>query len=408
MATNSPVLFKFGTRAEYNALAKKAENALYFLTDTGELLRGERNMAQANFYEGVRTQENGVFTETQNEAIARVTAGATLIKNDVCVIKELLFTESLSGENSYSHTAYVYDGSAWKAMDGNYNAENVYFDQDLTFTTNVGYVEIGGTGSETVETKGKNVKQVFEMLFSQEENPSVTQPSLSISTPQNKAYEVGTTVTPSYSLTFNAGNYEYGPSPTGVTATYAVTDTTGNTAQTTTSGTFPAMVVADDTAYYIDASATYTEGDIPVTNLGNPATNYKITAGTTTARSGKLYGYRQFFYGAMTAGTALNSANIRKLTNGGMTSAKTLPTYAASSVAGAAKVIVAIPASSPIGIKQVKMPSSQDADITTEFKLQPDYIQVEGKSGYQAVDYKVWVYEPAALDATESYTIILG
>lgn len=57
MATNSPVLFKFGTRAEYNALTTKADNALYFLTDTGELLRGERNLAQANFYEGERKQE---------------------------------------------------------------------------------------------------------------------------------------------------------------------------------------------------------------------------------------------------------------------------------------------------------------------------------------------------------------
>ena len=160
MATNSPVLFKFGTRAEYNALASKQSNALYFLTDTGELLRGERNLAQANFYEGTRLQENGVFTESKEEAIARVTAGATLIKNDVCVIKELLFGDS------YSHTAYVYDGTHWKAMDGNYNAENVYFDQNLTFTTDVGYVEIGTSGSEVVQTQGKNVKEVFEMLFS--------------------------------------------------------------------------------------------------------------------------------------------------------------------------------------------------------------------------------------------------
>lgn len=35
MAT--PVVFKYGTRAQYDALAEKASNALYFLTDTGEL-----------------------------------------------------------------------------------------------------------------------------------------------------------------------------------------------------------------------------------------------------------------------------------------------------------------------------------------------------------------------------------
>lgn len=403
MATNSPVLFKFGTRAEYNALASKQSNALYFLTDTGELLRGERNLAQANFYEGTRLQENGVFTESKEEAIARVTAGATLIKNDVCVIKELLFGDS------YSHTAYVYDGTHWKAMDGNYNAENVYFDQNLTFTTDVGYVEIGTSGSEVVQTQGKNVKEVFEMLFSQPENPDVTQPSLSIAAAQNKAYEVGSTVTPSYTLTFKPGSYEYGPSPTGVTATYSVTDTTGNTAQTATTGTFPALTVTDDTAYYINATAEYTQGDIPVNNLGNAVADYRIKEGTATAKSGKLYGYRQFFYGAMTAGTALNSANIRKLTNSNAAvSAKTLPQYEASSVANAAKVVVAIPATSSIGVKKVTMPVSQNADITSEFKLQENYVQVEGKSGYQAVDYKVWVYEPAALDPTENYVITLG
>lgn len=403
MATNSPVLFKFGTRAEYNALASKQSNALYFLTDTGELLRGEKNLAQANFYEGVRLQENGEFTESKEEAIARVTTGATLIKNDVCVIKELLFGDS------YSHTAYVYDGTHWKAMDGNYNAENVYFDQNLTFTTDVGYVEIDTSGSKVVETQGKNVKEVFEMLFSQPENPDVTQPSLSIAAAQNKAYEVGSTVTPSYTLTFKPGSYEYGPSPTGVTATYSVTDTTGNTAQTATTGTFPALTVTDDTAYYISATAEYTQGDIPVNNLGNPVADYRIQEGTVTAKSGKLYGYRQYFYGAMTADTALNSANIRKLTNSNAAvSAKTLSQYEASSVTNAAKVVVAIPATSSIGVKKVTMPVSQNADITSEFKLQENYVQVEGKSGYQAVDYKIWVYEPAALDPTENYVITLG
>lgn len=402
MATNSPVLFKFGTRAEYNALAKKADNALYFLTDTGELLRGEKNLAQANFYEGTRLQENGEFTESKEEAIARVTTGATLIKNDVCVIKELLFGDS------YSHTAYVYDGTNWKAMDGNYNAENVYFDQDLTFTTNVGYIEIGSSGSEKVQTQGKNVKEVFEMLFSQPENPDVTQPSLSIAASQNKAYEVGSVVTPSYTLTFKPGTYEYGPA-TGITATYSVTDTTGNTAQTATSGTFPELTVTDDTAYYINATATYTQGSIPVNNLGNNVEFLRISEGTATAKSNKLYGYRQFFYGAMTAGTALTSANIRKLINSNAAvSAKTLPQYEASSVANAAKVVIAIPATSSIGVKKVTMPVSQNADITSEFKLQENYVQVEGKSGYQAVDYKVWVYEPAALDLTENYVITLG
>ena len=119
-STNSPVLFKFGTRAEYDAnIDNIKSNALYFLTDTGELLRGNVNLAQAHYYEVIKADD-----ETETEAINRAVSSAiALVKNDVCVVKKLI-----SGIDNYSHTAYFYDGENWRAMDGNYNAENVYFD----------------------------------------------------------------------------------------------------------------------------------------------------------------------------------------------------------------------------------------------------------------------------------------
>ena len=180
-ANNDSVLFKFGTRAEYDSIKENArDNALYFLTDTGELLRGKKNLAQANHYEGIR-----VNNQTDLEVIRAATVGAHLIKNDTCIVKTLI-----SGDK-YSFTAYVYDGEKWCAMDGNYNAENVYFDQDLTFTTAVGYVSLKD-GSATVPANGKNIKELFEYMFSKELDPSVTQPSATLSAPQNIAYEVGT------------------------------------------------------------------------------------------------------------------------------------------------------------------------------------------------------------------------
>lgn len=399
MATNIPVVFKFGTRAEYDALATKTDGALYFLTDTGELLRGERNLAQANYYEGTLETVDGVL-ESHNAAISRVTTGAYLIKNDVCIIKEKLF------DGAYSHTAYVYDGSAWRAMDGNYNAENVYFDQDLIFTKDVGYVTVDSTGSVTVETEGKNVKQVFEMLFSKETDPTATLPTLALTASQNKGYEVGTVVTPQYSLSFDPGSYTYGPA-TGITATYSVTDSENSTAQTTTSGVFGQITVGDDTEYYIYATANYTQGAIPVSNLGNAVESKRIAANSIEKTSPKLYGYRAFFYGA-SAADAVTSSVIRNLKNGGAAKAQTLGNYAASSVAGAKKVIIAIPASSSINLKKVTMPSAQNADITTEFVLQDSYVQVAGKNDYEAADYKVWIYQPASLDQSEVYSIVLG
>lgn len=197
MADNN-VLFKFGTRAEYDAIKDSAvDNALYFLTDTGELLRGKVNLAQGRYYE---VEYDAASDADHLAAIARVVGNTPLVKNDVCIVKTLISVEN------YSHTAYVYDGKAWRAMDGNYNAENVYFDEDLTFTKSIGYMSVGSNGQVTVPAAGKNVKQLFETLFSKETNPIITPVSFSINAPQNIEYEVGTTVSPTYSLSFGAGN----------------------------------------------------------------------------------------------------------------------------------------------------------------------------------------------------------
>jgi hypothetical protein len=43
-------------------------------------------------------------------------------------------------------------------MDGNYNADNVYFDDDFIFTESVGTVVIPESGSTKVAAAGKNIK----------------------------------------------------------------------------------------------------------------------------------------------------------------------------------------------------------------------------------------------------------
>lgn len=397
-STNPPVLFKFGTRAEYDAnIDNVKSNALYFLTDTGELLRGNVNLAQAHYYEAIKADD-----ETETEAINRAVSSAiALVKNDVCVVKKLI-----SGTDNYSHTAYFYDGENWRAMDGNYNAENVYFDEDLIFTKEVGYVTLNN-GQATVPSTGKNVKELLEYMFSKELAPTAVKPSISLTAAQNKEYEVGTQVTPTYSISFNPGSYTYGPA-TGITATYSVTDTASSEALTTASGVFDMLTVGDDTNYSITAVASYTDGAIPVSNLGKEVADKQIKAGTLTKTSGALTGYRAFFYGA-TATDAITSATIRgKLINGGKPTGKTLPTYSASTVEGAKKVIVAIPVTSGLSVQRVLMPSAQNADITSEFVKQAEVVAVKGLNDYEAADYYVWVYQPASLDSTEQYDITIG
>jgi hypothetical protein len=60
----------------------------------------------------------------------------------------------------------------WQAMDGNYNAENVYFSEDLITTVNVGNIELSG-GKAIIPSSGKNLKEVFEAIFVKEETPEI-------------------------------------------------------------------------------------------------------------------------------------------------------------------------------------------------------------------------------------------
>lgn len=389
------VLFKYGTRADYDALKGNVkDNALYFLTDTGELLRGARNLGQANHYEGIR-QEG----ETDAQVITRVVGSLNLIKNDIFVVKTLI------AEDKYSFTAYTYDGTNWCAMDGNYSAENIYFDKDFTVTEAIGTIKDLPNGQATLAANGKNLKEVLAALFAKEQNPTITQPSVAITAAKMKAYEVGTKVTPDYTATFNGGKYQYGPA-TGVSATtWSVVDTDSHEL-TTATGTFPELTVGDNTNYKITATATYGNGVMPKTNLGNEYAAGQIKAGSKSKDSAAITGYRSFFYGVVKT-DALNSSVIRGLTNGGAyNSAKTL-TVAVNSADGVG-IVVAVPADSTrAGIKEVLLTTSMNADITADYTVSTA-VDVEGANGYTAKSYKIYFYKPAKLASGQSHKITLA
>jgi hypothetical protein len=59
-------------------------------------------------------------------------------------------------------------------MDGNYNAENVYFKDDFIFTEPIGTIEIPDNGRTVVAAAGKNLKELFETIFTEEKIPTIT------------------------------------------------------------------------------------------------------------------------------------------------------------------------------------------------------------------------------------------
>lgn len=301
-----------------------------------------------------------------------------------------------------SYTAYVYDEGAWKAMDGNYDAGNVYFGKDITYTVGIGTLA-KPSGSATFNAKGKSLEQVLSSLMAKEANPSKTEPSVSFTTSTGLGtYEIGTKKNLTYAVSLSAGSYTYGPA-TGITAQSWSVACDGVT-KTTANGTFE-NVVAEASAKKMVATATYGDGAIPVTNLGNEYPAGKILAGSKSKESSSYVGVRYMFWGPMTdAGAELSSANIRALAHKEAGSKKTLSTFGAG--AGAKKVVVAVPAG--YKITKVLMPSALNADVTALFVKQGTQSQVEGANAYAAAAYDVYVYQPASIDAGETYSVTIG
>lgn len=337
-------------------------------------------------------------TEEEDDIQALARAITNPKKGDMAVV-----IRTIAGDKK-SYTAYIHNGTAFAAMDGNYSADNVYFDEDLTYTVQFGTLA-KPSGSAKFPAKGKNVSQVFASLMAQEANPSKTAPAVSFSAQDGfGTFEIGTKKNLTYTAALSAGSYTYGPA-TGITAqSWSVSCTGVAGTKTTATGTFE-NVVAESNGKRIVATAQYGDGAIPVTNLGNPYKAGQIKAGSATANSNEFKGVRYMFWGPMTNASAeLNSANIRALAHNKASGTGTLSTFGAG--AGAKKVVVAVPAGRKI--TKVLMPSALNADVTALFVKQSSQVQVEGANAYTAAAYDVYVYQPASIDAGETYAVTIG
>lgn len=385
--------------AQGTAVPKAGE--IVYENDTRKMKIGDGSTSYADLkYFGGDSAKNFDVVPTDGEddvaAITRVVASAEVHTGDTAIVKRVISGDKIS------YTAYVYDGE-WKAMDGNYRADNVYFDDDITYTVAIGTLA-KPSGSAKFAAKGKNVEQVLSSLMAQEANPSKSNPAVSFSSTGGLGtFEIGTKKNLTYTAALSAGGYTYGPA-TGITAqTWEVSCTGVSDKLATATGTFE-NVVAEATAKKITAKATYNDGAIPVTNLGNQYPAGQIKAGTASKDSGNLIGVRHMFYGVVkSADFALDSAHIRSL-NHEAAAKKTISTFTAGD--GALKVVVACPAG--YNVTKVTLPSAMGADATADFVKQGGTVQVEGAEGYTAAAYSVWVFEPASIPSTQSYSIVIG
>lgn len=302
----------------------------------------------------------------------------------------------VTGEGEVITGASVSANGTLTLTRGKLYLDDVLLEAPLTYTAPIGVKTVPASGSGKIgepKEEGQKVTllDALNEILAIAKDPDVTQPSVSISLTGAGAKEVGTSFTPSYSVSFNAGSYQYGPA-TGITATYAVSDTASHK-ETAASGSFDAFTVGDTTNYKVSVTATHTEGAIPKNNLGSNVPSKKIAAGSKNATSGAVTGYRNSFWGSVTskAGTP-TSADIRGLSgkkNGAIGAGNTGD---ANEDVGAMRVIIAVPA--PRTINSIKDVNGLNAEAFSAFTHIT--VDVEGANGYEAKTYNVYYKDNAA------------
>lgn len=330
------------------------------------------------------------------------------------------WTESdvlLKGELGFDTTNKLFkmgDGTtAWPELEafydpseiqGNIDADTLMFTKDLVFTQAFGKYAPDSSGSVTIPVYSDDMSltQLLESAFSEEKNPTITQPSCSVTLTGAGSKEVGTEFTPSYSVGFNAGSYQYGPA-TGITvSSYAVTDTNDGSASTQT-GSFDKFTVGDSTNYKVSVTVQHTAGSVPKTNLGNDYAAGQIQAGSKSASSSAVTGYRNEFYGTMTTKPAtMTSTDIRALTG---KKAQATGNVSVSVPVGAMRVVIAVPESKVVN--SVLDVNGLNAQIFSSFTHTT--VEVEGANGYTAMTYNVYYLDYAAAnDTANTYTVTIA
>ena len=414
-------------------------------SDTGKFKFGNGTKVYAELdYAGIDQKQldatNDNFTKltpasnvSDSEALASI---STPKKGDIAVIERVIGGISTAS----SMTAYMYDGNKWCALDGNYDASNVYTSSKITLAGDYGtdsrgdkLTRIGNKKIGDEIAAGTSLQSILMDLLSQRLQPSASNPSAGVvltnsgNNGGNISVEIGTSYTPKYRTTFSAGSFTYGPA-TGCTSTAASVQVVGvdstkvdiaANALNGASGSLPAYTVGDATSRKLRVTYGWTASTgAPEDNLGDPATNgTKIDAasGKTADSSHTITGYRNYWYGFISSTdystiSRDNSTNVcgdgtKNLTAGNAAiSAKTLPTITAA--AGDRMPVVVMPTAANKKVSSATMPSSLNAPVTFT-KL--GTVNLKGLNGYgDAVSYDVWGYIANDMPVGADFSIVIA
>lgn len=454
------VRFQRGTQAAYDALTNKDENTLYFIYDptnsgVGALYMGNRIISGGDIVLESATladlkdvlvesvKENSFLVQNKDgdwdnmdieavaaliktylgniasaanvfqadlldtdadhmAAIARVAGEALLSAGDIAVVRELI------AGDKYQHTAYVYDGNAnWVAMDGNYSVMNVFTKEDIQVTSKVGEL-----AANTTVAAGTAMGELLVRILSQSKDPSKTNPYISAFTVTNNGsgsnFEAGTSITPKWSASFNAGKYTYNSSVsntdikpvsgTGVVVNSWAITKDGAALGTAASGTGDAFILGDS-AVTFTATANYSDGNYALTNLNKlPETEVRISA-SSDVETAKITSFRKMFAGGTTA-SEITSDLIRGLAANAAASTSGLEFQAN---VGDTMLVFAFPASLTSADPAFEYFTMAWESVSGFTKLANPVKVADVRGGNNGLmDYTVYTYTPAAAYAADT------
>ena len=418
-------------------------------SDTGKFKFGDgehtfKELAYAGIdqaqLEAIKDNYTKLYPNSETTDAAALATISNPKKGDIAVIERII---GGVGDKS-TMTAYMYaefvgengqSSFAWSALDGNYDASNVYFDSDLTYTATIGALKLAsGKSSDVYAAKGKSLEEVLKRLMAETIPPTITQPKYTYdsigSNLSSTTVECGTKVTDlKWNGSFTDGSYSYGylnadgtvntSTAAGCTATYSMScslpgETTTPTAQDGTWTLTTPYVVKDTDSSAVVGSITTTctikgSSRTPVNNIGE-GVDGKIgdKEATSSTKEYKVTGYRAWFCGykngdniikkdGVKDATAITGAQIRSLGNSANGSWKSSMT-----VDKMQQMFFAAPAGK--GSKPSVSDSKTGAPQTIKG---PFTVSVEGANGYAATNYDVWYVDndfPANGSATLNIT----
>ena len=445
-------------------------SAEYIWSETAgkwELFGDEGNFATKKYVDdakaaAISSTQNAVYVETDlaDDAITAYKADATKNTGDILINKVTIKDKDgnpvsgTDGKAKTQFTAYVWNGAAWAAMDGNYNAENTYLADDITITQAFGQYGIDSTsGRGTIPCKGWNMKELISKSFAKATSATKVNPTREVSTPSNYSdnVEVGTwksgangnnAIKFTYKTDGKWSNYNAGKTAgnTVLKKDIAITRTASMTAEQAAAYGITYNVNAINASYsysgdetlaigssvQIDSIATsdlsvqyrdaqynlYTYSisgkwqagtTVPVNNLGDAdpgnkvgAGNFATSSGTVSVAAGKR---RRFWYVGNDTATASDNAFFRGLaTSVNSDLSATTKTKDLTIPAGTKRVVFAVQ------IPNATLSEVIDVDgmgLNVAGNFTSKQLDIEGANGFAAKTYTVFeCVNEAGLKAT--------